>query len=120
VHKRFRTPYVAIIVYATLLFVFTISGAFRPLAVLATISQLLIYLTVCFAVIRMRRRREAAFRVPGGPVVPILGAAAVLWFLSNSTASEALAVAVTLAIAAIYYVLRTRQPNYVRRYGTHP
>ena len=120
VHQRFRTPYVAIIVYATLLFVFTISGAFRPLAVLATISQLLIYLTVCLAVIRMRRRREPAFRVPGGPVVPLLGAVAVLWFLSNSTASEALAVAVTLAIAAIYYVLRTRRPGYVRRYGTHP
>ena len=32
----FHTPYIAIIVYATLVFVFTISGAFRPLAVLAT------------------------------------------------------------------------------------
>ena len=120
VHRRFRTPYVAIIVYAALLFGFTISGAFRPLAVLATISQLLIYLVVCFGVIRMRGRREPAFRVPGGPVVPLVGAAAVIWFLSNSTASEALAVAVTLGIAAIYYVIRTRQPQYVRRYGTHP
>jgi basic amino acid/polyamine antiporter, APA family len=120
VHARFRTPYVAIIVYATLLFLFTISGAFRPLAVLATISQLLIYLAVCLAVIRMRRLRKPAFRVPGGPVVPLLGAGAVIWFLSNSTRSEMLAVAVTLGIATIYYVIRTRQPEYVRTYGTHP
>ena len=120
VHARFRTPYVAIIVYATLLFLFTISGAFRPLAVLATISQLLIYLAVCLAVIRMRRLRKPVFRVPGGPVVPLLGAGAVIWFLSNSTKSEMLAVAVTLGIAAIYYGLRTRQPEYLRRYDTHP
>jgi amino acid transporter/SAM-dependent methyltransferase len=112
VHARFRTPYVAIITYAAILFVFTISGAFRPLAVLATISQLLMYLAVCLAVLRMRRLREPPFRVPGGPIVPVLGAAAVVWFLSNSTGSEALAVAVTLAIAAIYYVVRTHQSDF--------
>lgn len=118
VHPTYRTPHVAIIVYATLLFLFTISGAFRPLAVLATISQLLIYLAVCLGVIRMRRLRAPAFRVPGGPAVPILGAVAVIWFLSNSSQSEALAVAVTLAIAAIYYEVRTRQPEFVRRHST--
>lgn len=116
VHARFRTPYVAILVYATLLFVFTISGAFRPLAVLATISQLLIYLAVCLGVLRMRRVRQPAFRVPGGPAVPLLGAAAVIWFLSNSTRSEALAVAVTLGMATIYYLIRTRDRQ---KQGTH-
>jgi basic amino acid/polyamine antiporter, APA family len=108
VHARFRTPHVAIVVYAALLFVFTISGAFRPLAVLATVSQLLIYLAVCLGVLRMRRVRTPAFRVPGGPLVPMLGAAAALWLLSNSTSAEVLAVTVTLGIATIYYVVRTR------------
>ena len=73
VHRRFRTPYVAIAVYALLVFAFAVSGAFRPLAVLATISQLLIYLFVCLGVLRVRRLRPrvpGAFRAPGGPVVP--------------------------------------------------
>ena len=87
----FHTPYIAIIVYATLVFVFTISGAFRPLAVLATISQLLVYFVVCVGVLRLRSLRgsvSGGFRTPGGPVVPLIGAAAVVWLLSHSTAAE--------------------------------
>jgi amino acid transporter len=111
VHTRFHTPYVAIIIYATLVFTFTISGAFRPLAVLATISQLLIYLVVCFAVLQLRRMRgpePGAFRTPAGPVVPLLGAGAVLWLLSHSTPTEVAAVAAMLVAATMYYVIRTR------------
>jgi APA family basic amino acid/polyamine antiporter len=112
VHSRFHTPHVAIISYAVLAFLFTISGAFRPLAVLATISYLLIYLVVCIGVLRMRRVRAvapAAFRVPGGPVVPLLGIAAVLWLLSHSTWTEVVAVTTTLGVATIYFSVRTRQ-----------
>ena len=112
VHGRFHTPHVAIISYAVLAFLFTVSGAFRPLAVLATISYLLIYLVVCIGVLRMRRVRAvapAAFRVPGGPVVPLLGIAAVLWLLSHSTWTEVVAVTTTLGVATIYFSIRTRQ-----------
>jgi amino acid transporter len=111
VHPRFHTPHVAIIAYALLVFVFAISGAFRQLAVLATISQLLIYLVVCLGVLWRRRVITAApkaFRIPCGPVVPLLGAAAVLWLLSHSTRAEVIAILSTLAIAAIYYWIRTR------------
>jgi amino acid transporter len=111
VNTRFHTPYVAIIIYATLVFMFTISGAFRPLAVLATISQLLIYLVVCLGVLQLRRVRgpvSGAFRTPAGPVVPLVGAGAVLWLLSHSTAAEVAAVAAMLVAATMYYVIRTR------------
>ena len=103
VHRRFRTPYVAIAVYALLVFAFTVSGAFRPLAVLATISQLLIYLFVCLGVLRVRRLRPrvpGAFRVPGGPVVPLLGATAVLWLLSHSTAAEIGGITLMIAVGS--------------------
>lgn len=111
VHKQFRTPYVAILVYAALVFAFTISGAFRPLAVLATISQLLLYLFLCLGVLRLRRvrpREPDAFRVPGGPVVPLFGAGAVLWLLSHSTAAEVGAIVLMLGLATMYYLVRTR------------
>ena len=114
VHRRFRTPYIAIVVYAALVFAFTVSGAFRPLAVLATISQLLIYLFVCLAVLRVRlskARVPGTFRVPGGPVVPLLGATAVLWLLSHSTAAEIGGITLMMAATAAYYLIRTsRRP----------
>jgi amino acid transporter len=111
VHKKFHTPHIAIMVYATMVFVFTISGAFRPLAVLATISQLLVYFVVCIGVLRLRHLRgsvSGGFRTPGGPVVPLIGAAAVVWLLSHSTAAEVAAIAVMLVAASVYYVMRTR------------
>jgi amino acid transporter len=92
-----------------MVFAFAASGAFRPLAVLATISQLLIYLFVCLAVLQLRRRRGGSpttFRVPGGPAIPLLGAAAVLWLLSHSTAVEIAGIAAMLAVATAYYVWR--------------
>jgi amino acid transporter len=111
VHERFRTPHVAIIVYASLLFVVASSGAFRPLAVLATISQLLVYLAVCLGVLRQRRLKAPAagsFRIPGGPLIPITGTLAVLWLLSHSTAAEIGGIAALLAASATYYAVRTR------------
>jgi len=111
VHARFHTPHVAIVAYSVLVFAFTISGAFRPLAVLATISQLLVYFVLCVAVLRMRRagvRRPAAFRTPGGPAVPVLGAAAILWLLSHSTAAEVMGVTALLAASTAYYTVRSR------------
>ena len=116
VHPRFHTPHVAIVVYAALVLAFTISGAFRPLAVLATISQLLVYLALCVSVLRMRRagaRESGAFRTPGGPVVPVVGAASILWLLSHSTGTEVAAVTALLAASAGYYIVRTgsRRPS---------
>lgn len=118
VHARFRTPFVAIIVYASLVFAFAISGAFRPLAVLATISQLLVYLFVCIGTWRLRGakgRVPGGFRTPAGPLVPIAGTLAIVWLLSHSTVAEVAAVSVTLAIATTYYwsVRRIRKPAFM-------
>jgi amino acid transporter len=112
VHGRFHTPHVAIIVYTVLVFAFTVSGAFRPLAVLAAISQLLVYFVVCLGVLRVRRVRArvpGAFRAPAGPVVPLLGMSAVLWLLSQSTKAEVAAVALMVVTATAYYLIRTRR-----------
>jgi amino acid transporter len=112
VHGRFHTPHVAIIVYTVLVFAFTVSGAFRPLAVLAAISQLLVYFVVCLGVLRVRRVRArvpGAFRAPAGSVVPLLGMSAVLWLLSQSTKAEVAAVALMVVTATAYYLIRTRR-----------
>jgi amino acid transporter len=111
VHGRFRTPHVAIITYATVSCALAVSGTFKPLAILASVSLLLIYFAVCLAALRMRLSVPApagAFVAPGGPLVPLLGAATVAWLLSHTTGAEARGMAATVGLAALYYLVRTR------------
>jgi nitrate/nitrite transporter NarK len=57
----------------------------------------------------MRRSGPApagAFRAPGGPLVPLLGAATVAWLLAHTTRQEALGLAATVGIAGAYFVVR--------------
>ncbi len=109
VHGRFRTPHVAIVVYAATACCLAISGAFAALAILASIFVLIVYLGVCAAALKLRvtgTRPAGAFRAPGGPLVPVLGIVVVAWLLSHTTAAEARGMAVVLAVSAAYYLLR--------------
>jgi amino acid transporter len=109
VHPRFRTPHVAIAAYAATTCVLAISGAFTPLAILASISLLIVYFAVCLAALKLRMTRNrppGAFRAPAGPLVPLLGALIVMWLLSHTTAAQARGMALALVIAAAYYVIR--------------
>lgn len=104
-----RTPHVAIAAYAAAACLLAISGTFRPLAVLASVSLLLVYLAVCLAVLKIRASGPApagAFRAPGGPLVPVFGAVTVGWLLAHTTSSEAAGIAVAIGAAAVYYLAR--------------
>ncbi len=109
VHPRFRTPYIAIVTVAALMFVLAVTGGFRRLAVLSSASVLCVYLAICVGALRLRytRKREpGAFRAPGGPTVGILGAAVVVWLLMHSTRVEMGALAATVALGIAYYYAR--------------
>jgi amino acid transporter len=108
IHPRFRTPYVSIAVFAALVCVSAIAGAFRALAILASASILLVELGVCLSVLALRRQNAGApaigFRVPGGPVIPLLGAASVIWLLSHLSRTEVLGVLLMLVISSVLYL----------------
>jgi APA family basic amino acid/polyamine antiporter len=115
VHARFRTPHIAIIAYAALSCAVALSGSFRVLAVLSAVGILLVDLACCVAVLELRRRDVRAegepFRIPGGPVVPILACAVVAWLLSSASSAEFLAVAGVLVVASVFYLLRSRRSH---------
>ena len=56
---------------------------------LSVVAVLLIYLATCLATLRLRyldvRSDGVPFRIPGGPTVPLLACAVVLWLLSSAT-----------------------------------
>ena len=74
VHPRYKTPYVSIIFFAAVICALAFSGTFKPLAVVASGSILLVYLGVSLAVLRLRQRDGpppgGAFTIPGGPPFP--------------------------------------------------
>jgi amino acid transporter len=108
-HPEFRTPWVSILVFAGLTLLVSISGAFRPLAVLSSMALLLVYLGVCLAALKLRYTRPrtaGAFRMPGGPLPALLASATVVWLLAHSTLREAMAMASFIAVAMLYYALR--------------
>lgn len=110
VHPRFHTPYVSIAAYAVVVYLLAANGTFGKLVLLSNVAVLSLYLLGCLAAVQLWRRDvrlpEAPFSFPGMVLVPIGGAAVVIWLLSHATAEEFLAEAVALGIAAMLYVLR--------------
>lgn len=110
VHPRFRTPDVAIGVYAILVGSLAISSSFAQLAVLANVASLSLYL-LCVAGSWELQRRDVRsggtpFTAPGGPVVPIAAATAILWLLAHATPRELGVEALVLAMASLLYLMR--------------
>ncbi|HEX6536789.1 MAG TPA: APC family permease [Gemmatimonadaceae bacterium] len=109
VHPRWHTPWIAIIVHVAIAAALAISASFEPLAILANVSVLALYLLCCIAVLELRRRDVRAggtpFRVPGGAVVPVAAIAVIVWILAHATAREFAVVGAVLAVAALLYVI---------------
>ena len=100
----------AIIAQAVVCGVVAITSSFGRLAVLATVSTLILYLLCCVAAWILRRRDvrvegASPFTAPGGPIVPVLAVAAIAWLLSSATVREFVLVAAVLAGGALLYAL---------------
>ena len=109
VHKKYVTPYVAIIVYAGLGFLFATFGGFKQLAILSSAATLIIYLGVALAVIKLRRNKgthseQETFKIPGGYTVPMLSVLIILYFLSNLTSDEMKTSATFIGVLSIIYL----------------
>ncbi len=112
VHPRFRTPAVAIVVYAVIVAALAISSSFEALVVMANVTALALYLLCVGASYELQRRdvRMAGtpFNLPGGLAVPVLAAVGIVWLLAQATAREYLVAGGAVAAASVYYLLRRR------------
>lgn len=111
VHPKYKTPHVAIIFFAVVLGAFALSGTFKYLAVVATGSLLLVDLGVILAVLRLRQRdglpKDGQFRLPFGPLIPLLGCAIVGWLLLQVPLDEAVTIAALVGACATVYAIRS-------------
>ena len=100
IHPRFRTPHVAILVYAAVTLGCAVYGSFAWNATVSAIVRLVTYGLICAALLVFRRRggEEPGFRLPGGAVIAPVAIAFALWLLSTRTFKQAWVLAVLMAV----------------------
>lgn len=106
VHPRLHTPAVAIAFQCALALALALSGSFVQLALLSMVTRLLAYISTAASVLVLRRRLgdpPGAWRLPGGPLVPVAALVLSLAMLLSASAAHLLAVALAMAVGSVFY-----------------
>jgi APA family basic amino acid/polyamine antiporter len=106
VHRRFATPYVAILITAAIMLLLTLKSSFVAALTISAIARLVTYGATCLSLPIFRRRSDAppaAFQVRYGTVIAILALLLATWLLANSTWQEARAAAIAAAVGLLIY-----------------
>lgn len=99
-------PYVAVIVSGVLTCLICLTGSFEKLAAISVVSRFAQYIPTCLAIIVFRRRgMKGSFKIPFGPVVPILAVLISLYLLYNSDWKKILFGLGGLVIGAVFYFI---------------
>jgi len=98
-----------------LIFIFSVSGGFKQLAVLASAAILFIYLAVILATIKLRGRKqdssEKTFRMPGVLVVPLIGIVAIICVLTGLSKKEILSTIIFIAFISFVYIVMKKKKD---------
>jgi APA family basic amino acid/polyamine antiporter len=107
VHKRFRTPYFSILVFALLVWLLALVGSFTWNVTLSAGSRLFYYGVVCAAlpVLRKKQERPAVFQLPGGTWVAVVGVLICLALLTRIDYSKSLILLAAVAIALLNWLM---------------
>ena len=111
VHPKYATPHWAIIAFSFIGFIVSVSGGFKQLVVIATMSLLLLYMGVALSLIKFRLTKKgntpaASFKVPGGLIIPVATIVIITWFLFQSSSNEITGTGIFIAATSVIYLLR--------------
>jgi amino acid transporter len=116
IHPRFHTPYVSILVFAALVWVFALSGEFKWNVTLSAVARLLYYGVCCAALPVLRRKHPgtAGFRLPAGNLLAGVAVVMCAALLTQVDRSQSLIVAATIAVGILNW-LAVRNRNAIDR-----
>lgn len=110
-------PVVAIIISSVIAILLLLTGSFESLATLSVVFRFFQYIPTALAVLTLRKKypeKKVTFRVPGGPVIPILAVGVSLVMLIAADPKNLLYGAIGVAIASVVYYFmhgRKKQAN---------
>ncbi len=108
-HKKFKTPYVSILITGAVIFFLTVYSSFITAVAIATITRLLVYATTCLALPLFRRRSdvpEAKFTAPMGILAAVFSLGLILWLLTFvDFAKEGIPIFVAIVVGLVIYFL---------------
>jgi len=113
VHPKFKTPHVAILIFAFLTWTLALAGGFTWNVTLSAVSRLFYYAAICVAlpVLRRSQPRSAWFRLPAGPVLASLGVMICLVLVTGVDFSKSLILLATAAIALVNWIFVRNRPG---------
>jgi amino acid transporter len=105
VSPRFHTPWFSIVLYGVVIWILAIIGSFDWNVTLSVIARLFYYGVVCAAVIAFRHRQADAlkFRLPGGPLLPVLGIGVCIVLATQVDFSQSKILAATVVAAMLHW-----------------
>jgi amino acid transporter len=107
VHRRFFTPYVAILITAAVMLFLTLKSSFLAALTISVIARLITYGATCLALPVFRARRiapAALFRLPFGTVIAVLALVLIVWLLLHASLTEAKQAAIAAAFGLLIYL----------------
>lgn len=115
VHPVYKTPHVAIAVYTAITLVLAVTSTFENLLILSVLAALVVYLVCCLATIVLQRkdiRMEGSepLNLPGGPLIPLIATAIVIWLMTSSTQKEFIAMGAMLVVETVLYMIFRLRP----------
>jgi APA family basic amino acid/polyamine antiporter len=113
VHSTFRTPHIAIVIFAVCLWAFSLAGGFQWNLTISAMSRLIYYGSVCAALPVLRRKRNVPapeFRLPMGNLIAVLAVGvSLLLFPKLDKAGAIVLGVVAVCIAANSFWASRRQ-----------
>jgi amino acid transporter len=107
IHPRFHTPYVSILVFAALVWVFALSGEFKWNVTLSAVARLLYY-GICSAALPVLRRKQignAGFRLPAGNFFAALAVLMCAALVTRVDYGQSLILLATIAIGLLNWLV---------------
>jgi amino acid transporter len=106
VSPRFQTPWFSILFYAAAVWGLAIAGSFAWNVTLSVVARLFYYAVVCAALIALRRKQPQAggFRIPGGPVLAVLGIGIAAALATQVDLSKSMVLAATVGAAFLNWI----------------
>jgi amino acid transporter len=114
VHRRFHTPYFSILVFASLVWGFALTGEFKWNVTLSAVARLLYYGVGCAALPILRRQQPqgALFRLPAGNFFAVVGVLLCAVLVTRVDFGQSLIVIATIALALLnWIVVRRKKTN---------